>query len=117
DPPLCRSGTLDVFRILLVPCAVDDPRDLLLAAKQDAVTRPMSVLARVQLREVARRISTLADVNGHREHRFGHGERRGSVARGLAGEDEAGEVGARLGGDRDVLLARQAADFDEWPRE
>src|SRR2546429_99644 len=47
DPAPCCAGTLDVLRILLPPRAIDHPRDLLLAAKQDAVTRPMSVLARI----------------------------------------------------------------------
>ena len=36
--------------------------------------------------------------------------RRGAA---LAGEDESGEVGARLGGGADVFLARQPADLDE----
>ena len=36
-----------------------------------------------------------------------------AACRGLCGEDEPGEVGAGLGRDRDVLLARQAADLHE----
>ena len=34
-------------------------------------------------------------------------------ARTLAGEHEAGQVGAGLGGDVDILLSRQSADLDE----
>ena len=106
-----------MLRVFLLPCAVDDPRNLLVAAQQDAVTGTMAILARVELGEIAGCIAALADVDGHREHRLRNGENRRSSPRGLPGEDEAAEVGARLGGDGHVLFARQAADLDEWPRQ
>jgi len=102
-----------VLRVLLLPGAIDHPRDLPVAAEEHAVTPPMTVLARIELRQIAVRVAALADVDGDREHGVRNRENRRSAPGSLAGEDEAGQVGAGRRGDCDVLLPSQAADLDE----
>ena len=75
----------------------------------------MSVLALVELDEVGAGVGPLADEDRDREHRLGDGQDALGSPRAFAGEDEPGEVGARLGGDGDVLLAREPADLHERP--
>ena len=77
----------------------------------------MAVLARVELDEVGAASRDVLDEHGDREHRVGNVEHALRAARALLREDEAGEVGAGLHGDRDVLLARQPADLHERARE
>src|SRR5205085_11199851 len=106
DPPLGGTGALDVLRVLLLPGAIDHPRDLPVAAEEHAVTPPMAVLARIELRQVAVRVAALADVDGDREHGVRNRENRRSAPRSLAGEDAEGQYVAGRHGDHVVLLPR-----------
>src|SRR5207237_2168145 len=63
DPAYGGAGALEVLRVFLLPCAVDDPRNLLVAAQQDAVTGTMAILARAELGETAGCIAAPADVD------------------------------------------------------
>jgi hypothetical protein len=60
-----------VLRIVPLPRVVDDACDLAIAAQQHPVARSVTVLASVQLDEVARGLAPLADVDGDRQHRVG----------------------------------------------
>ena len=89
--------------------------DRLVAAQEHGIAAAVSVLALVELDEVGAGVGPLADEDRDREHRLGHRQDALGAPRALAGEDEPGEVGARLGGDGHVLFARQPADLDERP--
>ena len=80
--------------------------------------RGSAVLALVELDEVGAPLVPASPTKTATESTVvGDGEHASARARALRREDEAGEVGARLGRDGDVLLARQAADLHERPRE
>ncbi len=108
---------LEVLRVPLLPGQVDDGADLLVAAQQHGVARAVTVLALVELDQVGVRLLSLADEDGDPQDRLGRVEHCLRPSRALRGEDEADEVGAGFDGDVDVLLARQAADLDERPRD
>ena len=114
DAALGARRLLPVAVVLLEPRKVLHVRDHLVPAEEDAVARAVAVLLRVELGEIGAGLLGLADEDADGEHRLGHGKRRGG-ATGALREDEAREVGARLGGDGDVLLARQAADLHIRP--
>ena len=109
------AGALEVRRVVGLPGQVDDGSDLLAVPPQDAVARPVPVLAVVELDEVGAGLVLLADEDRDAEHGLGCVEQLVGAARALPGEDEADEVGARLDGGVDVLLAREPADLDERP--
>ena len=105
--------------VVALPGQVDDAADLLAVAEQDRVAAADDALgALVHLVEVG-----VASRRPRRPRRRRRAARRAPAstaaarARALGREDEAGEVGAGLGRGGDVLLAREAADLDERPRE
>ena len=57
------------------------------------------------------------DEHGDRQHVVGHRQHARRPTRARVDEDEAAQVGARLGRRGDVLLAREAADLDERARD
>ena len=111
---LCRCARV-MPGILLLPRQVEHVGDRLVAAQEHGIAAAVSVLALVELDEVGAGVGPLADEDRDREHRLGDRQDALRAPRALAGEDEPGEVGARLGGDGHVLLARQPADLDERP--
>ena len=91
---------------------------LLAVAQEDGVAGAMAVLARVELDEVGAGVARARRRRRRPRAPCRARRARPSARRGLSrGEDEAGQVGARLGRDVDVLLARQAAHLHERPRE
>ena len=102
--------------VLLEPGEVEHKRATSSPAKESAVASAVAVFLRVELLEVGADVLGLADEDADREHRVRDRKRRVGSTRAL-GEDEARKVGARLGRDRDVLLARQAANLDERPAQ
>ena len=106
-----------MIRVGLLPGEVEHARDLLVAAEEDGVAAAVSVLALVELDEIGAGLGALADEDRDGEHRRRDGEDGVGSARALPREDEAGEIGARLGRCRDVLLAREPADLHERPGE
>ena len=77
----------------------------------------MAVLSRVELDEVGPGLLGLADEDGDAEDGVRSGQDCGRPAWRLPREDEPDEIGARLGGDRDVLFAGQATHLDERARD
>ncbi len=77
----------------------------------------MAVLAGVELDEVGAGLVLLADEDGDAEDGVRCVEELVGAARALPRKDEADEVCARLDGGVDVLLAGQATDLDEGPRD
>ena len=117
DPAFRGPRPLQVLVVLLEPGQVEHAGDLASAAQQHAVPRAVAVLPSVELDEVGAVVGDLAHVNRDREHRLGNGQHPWRAPRRLLREHEACEVGAGFRGRRDVLLARQAADLHERPRD
>ena len=84
-----------------------------LAVERRVAAAHLARLDGVHLVEVGVALARLADPDGDGERRLGHGQHARRCARALGGEHEPEQVGARLGGRGDVLLARQAADLHE----
>ena len=71
----------------------------------------------VHLVEIGGALARLPDPDGNRKRALRHGQDLGRRARALGREDEAEQVCAGFGGDRDVLLPSQSADLHERTRE
>ncbi len=104
-----------VLGVRLLPRQVEHLCHGLLAAQEHRIAAAVAVLALVELDEVGAGVGPFADEDRDREHRLGHRQDMLGPPRALAGEDEPGEVGARLGGDCHVFFARQPADLHERP--
>ena len=93
-------------------------RDLLAVAEEHGVAAADGALfPLVHLVERRAARAGLADPDGDGEQLVRDRQHLGRRPRALRSEDEARQVGARLGCDGDVLLAGQSADLDERARE
>ena len=77
----------------------------------------MTVLARVELDEIGRRLGEVLHEDRDGKHRVRHFQHPLRTTRALLREDEAREVRACLCSDGDVLLARHTADLHQGTRE
>ena len=109
---------LPVRRIRLAPGEVEEPRDRLAVPVEDRLASAhLPFLHRVHLVEGGVAGAGLADPHGDGEGRLRDGENSLCRPRALRREHEAEQIGACLGGDRDVLLARQSAHLDQRARQ
>ena len=101
-----------------LPGQIDDRCHPLSAAQELRVpaAHALSVL-RIQLHEVGARVDRRADEHGDRQDTLGNGQDAVGASRARVHEHEAAEIGSGVGRDRHVLLACEAADLDERPRD
>ncbi len=103
--------------VLLAPRQVEHLRNRLAVAEQGGVAGAVAVLARVELGQVGAGVLLLADEDGDRERRVRDREHRRGAPWALLREHEPEQVGARLGRDGHVLLAREPTHLHERARE
>ena len=112
------AARVPVRRIRLAPGEVEEPRDRLAVPVEDRLASAhLPFLHRVHLVEGGVAGAGLADPHGDGEGRLRDGENSLCRPRALRREHEAEQIGACLGGDRDVLLARQSAHLDQRARQ